>query len=425
MDATQPTIDLDTKFSINNNSKFIAAKNIIIPVNFKLKSSNGFVIFKELIGKGGFGKIYKIQISTKELAMKVIDSERQLEILTLMSFCSPHEVSLFFSNKSLNDPPIVKFMGSGSFTFDNNFFSYYIMPIYTETFGQFNKRKLGNSECLIDSTFIVMERVYYALEYLNDKNIIHNDIKEDNILFKMYNTPSSSVIADFGSANYKPNLNEMEVKGTISFMSLDSHELKSTYRGDFLSSIFVMYNIFSKLPWYGSHDLNEVRDKKKLFLDVSVLLINQLVDWNVSNFINFLVENYFNLDILDKPNYQKIIERLKNISVNKDICLSTIMKTLDISDNDVKIKKKIEYEEVGNNFMKLLSYTSRNDIGTFLTLLHVNQPNGFSYTYTLKNNDVKCACKKLPEFYKEYECVFYAMVSFSRYTLKNEHFKVN
>uniref|UniRef100_A0A0N5BQ21 non-specific serine/threonine protein kinase n=1 Tax=Strongyloides papillosus TaxID=174720 RepID=A0A0N5BQ21_STREA len=425
MEVTQQSIDLNTQFSGHDDVSFSLSKDILIPKGFQLKSSNGLITFEELIGKGGFGKVYKIKVFEKQLALKTIESEQQTEISILMTYCLPHEISLFYSGRNVKEPPIIKFLGSGYFFYLEHTFSYYVLPIYTEDFRQFNKRKIESCESIIESTFTVVERIFLALEYLNEKNLVHNDIKEENIFLKMNNKPCSAVLGDFGSAIFGPDLEKINIRGTPNFMSNDSHRGKSTYRGDLLTTIFVIYNIFMTLPWSKVTNLENILKQKEMFLLDITLILSPLTNHKFYNIFQILLTEYQNLQILEKPDYCTILKKIKSVFKSKDDqYLATIMETLNLNEKEEKLKCNIRFENVGKDFMKLLSYTTRKDVDMFLTLVTLKHTNGFAYTYSFASGDSKCGCKKLAHYYKEHECLFLGMVSFSRYIFKKNKIMV-
>lgn len=50
------------------------------------------------------------------------------------------------------------------------------------------------------TTALIVRQVLLALEYLHDQNIVHRDVKPDNILMTSHEVGGRVVLADFGCA---------------------------------------------------------------------------------------------------------------------------------------------------------------------------------------------------------------------------------
>jgi protein-serine/threonine kinase len=66
------------------------------------------------------------------------------------------------------------------------------------------------------TTALIIRQVLLALEYLHDQNIVHRDVKPDNILMTCHEVGGRVVLADFGCARLvnQPSQRMSSVVGT-------------------------------------------------------------------------------------------------------------------------------------------------------------------------------------------------------------------
>ena len=88
-----------------------------------------------------------------------------------------------------------------------------------------------------------------GLEYLHNKNIIHSDIKTDNILFSKDNILK---IADFGLSFYLNDKKDNKIGGTMSFISpelllisLNGKDGHNTFESDIWACGIILYEILT------------------------------------------------------------------------------------------------------------------------------------------------------------------------------------
>ncbi len=158
------------------------------------------------LGQGGFGITYKAfqeglgrYVAIKEFYLKDI-SVREGADNSRVTLCSSKSYECWSKFKAkfikeaktiaiLDNPGVIKVID----VFEENHTAYYAMEYisgcslksYVENHGSLSE----------DKAISIIEKVGNALEYIHSKNILHLDIKPDNIMMKDGETP---VIIDFG-----------------------------------------------------------------------------------------------------------------------------------------------------------------------------------------------------------------------------------
>ena len=207
-----------------------------------------FIIEKQ-IGRGNFASVYlvKSKITNKVYAMKEIKAERysnesqrkevQKEIKLLDNLDHPHIITYFSSfSENGNFYIITEYLNGGSLQD--------ILKLAKENGRLINEEKLWD----------VLVQVLNGLCYLHyKKNIIHRDIKPDNILF---DKDGNIKITDFGISAVNREDADENIKfhetciGPVNFMS---PEMAQKEKYDFKSDIYMLgltfYNLMSgELP---------------------------------------------------------------------------------------------------------------------------------------------------------------------------------
>ena len=151
--------------------------------------------FQKLIGKGSFGEVYlaKKQNSDKLYAIKMIDKKLAD---TKMRRYFEYEIKIL---KMLNHPNIVKLE-----KLKISLHNYYIIMEYVnggELSNYLKRYKLKYGKAFPEEIVqYLMKQIVDALVYIHDKNIIHRDLKLENIM------------VSFDSEKDKEELNMMKAK---------------------------------------------------------------------------------------------------------------------------------------------------------------------------------------------------------------------
>ena len=177
---TLPLSDINTpskspKIKINSLSRLpISTKNVIRKV-----SGNPFDNYKILkkLGHGTFGQVFKImQKQTGNIrAMKIIPKNNLRPGFTDKDII--HEITIM---KNLDHPHIIKL-----YEFYTDDYNYYLINEYC-TEGDLSEKMAKLKSLPEQIVKILMAQIFNAVLYLNNKGIIHGDLKLENILVDSY-----------------------------------------------------------------------------------------------------------------------------------------------------------------------------------------------------------------------------------------------
>ena len=149
------------------------------------KQLSGYNVI-EILNSGSYGDVYKASRkgSGEMFAVKVMRKRRETAVMTGEQ-C--RELSLM---KTLKDkhPNLMPLLGWRETSFDIQLF----MPLYDLNLRQFIKRELVPPKAGKD----IVLQVFSGVSYLQDRSILHRDIKPPNILMKRQ--PLAAVLGDFG-----------------------------------------------------------------------------------------------------------------------------------------------------------------------------------------------------------------------------------
>ena len=163
--------------------------------------------FLYIIGRGGFGKVWKVRYkkthkkyALKEMSkVKIIDRKSEKSIKNEKDFLS-----------ELQNPFLVNMICS----FQDNENLYLVMDLFTGGDLRYHichKRKFSENE-----TKFFIGCVIIGLEYIHSKNIIHRDIKPENLVL---DSNGYVAITDFGVAKINTKDNSSETSGTPGYMA--------------------------------------------------------------------------------------------------------------------------------------------------------------------------------------------------------------
>ena len=160
-----------------------------------------------IIGRGGFGKVWKVRLkkaneffALKEMSkVKIIDRRSEISIMSERNLLS-----------NLNHSFIVNM----HFAFQDFYNLYLVMDLLTGGDLRYHiahKRTFSESQ-----TKFIIANMLLALEYIHSKNIIHRDIKPENLVLE---SNGYVRITDFGVAKINEEDNSSETSGTPGYMA--------------------------------------------------------------------------------------------------------------------------------------------------------------------------------------------------------------
>ncbi|KAH0574860.1 Kinase [Spironucleus salmonicida] len=201
------------------------------------------VQFLQEIGRGSFAKVYKVLYENKIYAMKVIDLEKQKGPIN-------DEIHIL---QQLNHENVVKY--TKVFLENSQLF------ILMEYCGCSLLDIINYTLLSDDQAFFIIQSIISALQYLHSQNIIHNDIKPENILF----CNSQVKISDFGIS--KQSISLYKYEGTPHYSAPEQYLNQATPLSDYwpLGVIYVQM-VTKKVLQSQISNLNELFVQKEHIL---------------------------------------------------------------------------------------------------------------------------------------------------------------
>ncbi|CAD8154031.1 unnamed protein product [Paramecium octaurelia] len=189
----------------------------------------------EKLGEGAFGQVYKGLYKDEEVAIKFMQGAQIQETSIMESLKHKNIIKLYQYFKHGNCQYLVMEYAAGG------------------SLNEFMKQSLDES-----TISQIMHSIFTGIQYLHSKQIIHRDIKPDNILIKNTEDLSSIKIADFGlSYQYKPEIRYYQTVsqqcGTFIYMAPEQILNKAYNKAvDMWSCGIVLYMLLNqgKHPFY-------------------------------------------------------------------------------------------------------------------------------------------------------------------------------
>src|SRR2546428_7104570 len=196
-----------------------------------------------LLGKGGYAEVYlgeHVRINT-QAAIKVMHTR----------FASSEEVEIFQNEgrtiARLLHPHIIRV-----FDFDVEYDIPFMVMDYAPN-GTLRKRHPRGTRLPLPTIISYVQQVGSALQYAHDQQLVHRDVKPENILL---GRSDEVLLSDFGTAmaaqttGYKTSL--QEVIGTLAYMAPEQLEGKARPASDQYALAVVVYEWLSgEVPFRG------------------------------------------------------------------------------------------------------------------------------------------------------------------------------
>ena len=346
---------------MTNDEKEARLNQILKKYNYKKK---------EKLGKGGFGNVYLISAKGNEFALKVVEVESKKEKLI-------HNVEIEFSiAKELNSKYCIKtyiikkdiidkiniysLVMENAYYKDLNHFMYYIHQ--NLCFHLNNSVNTYPQICNINFMTIKFfaQQFIKVLDFLYNHNIIHCDIKAENILLGILFTIK---ISDFSLIKKKEknkniilNSSTWNIKGPEYYTCNKEVNNENSSKIDIFGfGLILYYMIFKKHVLNDKNKLDNILeiDKKREFV---IQQINDSIQ-NIKNADNELIDDELKKLIISmiEPDIDKrvnLYDLCKNKWIHKD---TDIMKKIEYVNADEEIKKFKEFQKLKNenNYEKL------------------------------------------------------------------------
>ncbi|KAI0115683.1 kinase-like protein [Nemania sp. FL0031] len=153
---------------------------------------------REGIGEGAFGRVYKVvdEITGNYFAVKVVELDKIKSDVDAARAMIHREIKVM---EKMKHDHIIEYLGCQHF---DTLHPEILMPLREGSITALIKeRKISNHA---DFCMGVLEQMLRALDYLASKDMIHRDVKPDNILYYTKAAPGDFhfQLSDFGLANY-------------------------------------------------------------------------------------------------------------------------------------------------------------------------------------------------------------------------------
>ena len=278
-------------------------------------------IFMRKIGEGAFGQVYyaKDKVYKKEVSIKKIMKDETKQI-SCDNLSLDNEIDIL---KRLCHPSIIKI-----YEFFNTKDSYYLINEYCKYGDLVGHIKKGFDEMQI--SFIIYQ-ILSGIFYLHFNNIIHRDLKLENILVSKISMTNIKgkineflhiKIIDFGTAKLKQKSNEKTVIGTLIYMAPEVIKQNYNNKCDLWSIGVILYILITgDIPFEGKNEeeissailkgkYNKNNERLKKFPKSLQSLLRHLLD--INPITRYSASQALQCDFFKKYNpndiYKKIIQ---------------------------------------------------------------------------------------------------------------------
>ena len=297
------------------------------------KIINGYQIIKK-IGSGSFGKVYEAIKNDKQFAIKFIDLD-DIKKDELVYSAIKNEVNI--SQKTLNEN-FVKIYESFEYIIEGETFYLIIMEKCDGNLRDFiysNEYKPSN-----EKTFSFIRQIISAINEIHKQNIIHRDLKLENILF----INDTIKISDFGISKYAINNSNFISKVGYSSPQMIK-ELNYSNKTDIWSAGIICYEIANKK--YPFVNLKEEKDIEIKFKER--IKCNKYFEFNkdINENIKKLIKLMLQVEEKERPDTYTLINLIKEIStfeINVSLTLNEIIKRLNNENIEHLIFKDFDLE---------------------------------------------------------------------------------
>ena len=415
----------------NENSNF-QIKKYSSNLKHQKISRNNFK-FKYIIGRGGFGKIWKVycKLNNKYYAikemnkLKIIDKKYIHSILIekeiLSKISHPFIITLYYTFQDYNSLYLVMELFEGG-----------DLRVYLNIVKTFSEKMIK---------FFLINSII-SLEYIHNLNIIHRDIKPDNFLLDLN---GYIYLTDFGISIYANNIrnndNNYETNnlGTLGYMSPEVlNNKKNNFTVDFYSLGITLYEfLFGFIPYKG---LSKKEIKEKVLSENFQIKGNEIpigYSYELADLINRLIKRKPNKrigyngisEIKRHPFFKDII--WENYKEKKEISPflklvnyyknSGIKKHCNNKDDNIDDKTLERYKIIKNNFNKYNEYFNNFTWSKYnyknivqIKRINSNKNNNNNYSY-LQSTKLTNTLKKNNSFNN---------ISFLKKSKNNNHLKI-
>lgn len=197
--------------------------------------------------KGSYAETYRVQNEAKEAKfLKLFDFAK----LHRTQFTENGEILEIEMLKQCKHSNLVKHNNSGNIVIDNQKFAYVILDFVSgETLA--DKMKRENTLNLYEAESIILS-VLNGLNYLHNKQIIHNDITNQNVMLDLSGKVIIPKLIDFGYARFLKQSNKDFLKDGLNLFYTANETFNKVFssQSDIYSVGALYYHLLTGLPPY-------------------------------------------------------------------------------------------------------------------------------------------------------------------------------
>ena len=197
--------------------------------------------------KGSYAETYRVQNEAKETKfLKLFDFAK----LHRTQFTESGEILEIEILKQIKHSNLLKFIDSGNIVIENQKLAYLVLDFVSgETLA--DKMKRDNTLNVYEAKSIILS-VLNGLNYLHNKQIIHNDITNQNVMLDLSGKVEIPKIIDFGYARFLKQSNKDFLKDGLNlfYTANETFNKVFSFQSDIYSVGALYYHLLTGLPPY-------------------------------------------------------------------------------------------------------------------------------------------------------------------------------
>ena len=197
--------------------------------------------------KGSYAETYRVQNEAKETKiLKLFDFAK----LHRTQFTESGEILEIEMLKQIKHSNLIKYTDSGNVVINNQKLAYVVLDFVSgETLA--DKMKRENTLNIYEAKSILLS-VLNGLNYLHNKQIIHNDITNQNVMLDLSGKVTIPKIIDFGYARFLKQSNKYFLKDGLNlfYTANETFNKVFSFQSDIYSVGALYYHLLTGLPPY-------------------------------------------------------------------------------------------------------------------------------------------------------------------------------
>jgi serine/threonine-protein kinase ULK/ATG1 len=295
---------------------------------------NQYTIYKNAIGKGSYSKVYrgyhmktKLEIALKKISFNKLHSNVKDKVIS--------EINIL---QKMNHVNIIKLY---EYKFDGDY-----LLLVTEYCKDGDLELWLKKDNSIESKIDIIKQITIGIEYMHTNNILHRDIKPQNILLH----DNIIKICDFGFSTIIKEHNMMfnTICGTPLYMSPELLFLKPY---TIMSEIWALGVLFY-IMIYGVHPFGSLLNLDDYRVKISMAINDNYIQYKNIDSYEYIVDIIKSMLIYkmnNRPNITTIINRLDKKTTNEIqkenelLQMNYVDNIIDIINNSPKLKSQSQF----------------------------------------------------------------------------------